>query len=224
MSLATKKRITCSHCQKEFEIDTYSSINSELDTSLKENLISGKLFEHICPSCQEINYYGYPLLYHDSIHHFLIQYSSLKESRKILETFKDNTDKLNEIIPHFDQYIFRVVSDYSLLKEKINCLENELDDRLIEITKIFIGATLEKENRLSLDERVFIYKDNDSFKLEIVNLKTGHVHYLRSPLEIYQVVKDDFDVYLNDEETKFAIIDEEWASNIIQKVSQRKEN
>ncbi len=225
MSLSEKRRVKCPTCGEEFEVEVYNSVNATLQPELEEAILNGTFFERECPICKARLHIDFPFLYHDMNHHFLIQYVEIGKEEEYLNTYKSSISKSNEIIPNFEKdYIFRVVSSYPLLVEKILALKAGLDDRLLEIAKIIVGSYYTMQNMLGEDDRVFLYKNEDGFKVDIANIQTGEYRSTQLNYDIYSAVKEDFEAYLNDEETKIAIIDETWAAKIINAVTNENQN
>ncbi len=104
------------------------------------------------------------------------------------------------------------------------CLREGLDDRILEIAKIIVGSFYETQNMLEEDDRIFLYKSDDGFRVDIANIQTGNYRSTNLPFDVYAAVKEDFKVYLDDKDTKIAIIDEVWAAKIINEVMNTNKN
>lgn len=214
--------IKCPHCGGQVEYKTYASINSKSDPELKEQLLSGQLFRYECPHCHEKGYLGFPFLYHDPVNHILIQYTSPEKRDETLKTFISNIAKAKEILGNeFDKYRYRLVDEFGLLCEKISCFDNGLDDRVLEITKILVGYILEQRNQINDDERLYLYDAGDHLRADIINQNVKTMKQIKINKEIYNVAKRDYSQYFDEEKTKFAIINEEWAATLLNKISKK---
>ena len=69
----------------------------------------------------------YPLLYNDLNHETFVYLVTTEEDYR--EALKLN-DRLSDLIPHF-----RIVRSAAVLSEKVTALENDLDDRVIELCR-----------------------------------------------------------------------------------------
>ena len=114
-----------------------------------------------------------------------------------------------------DDYTKRVVSDINQLREKLMILDEGLDDRILEIMKVFAIAELQKNfPDLSVME-IYFNKEEDgshSFAVKFDNNEWGRTDVDKNS---YDQVAESFKVPLavNDE----YLIDTEWALSVIEK-------
>ena len=64
MSMCAKEEIQCPVCGTTGEFEMWTSLNTELNPEKKEELLSGALFQYICPHCGKSFNIDYPMLYH----------------------------------------------------------------------------------------------------------------------------------------------------------------
>ena len=216
MSVIEKKEIKCPNCGNPITINAYTSINVKLEPELREKVLSGKIFEYTCEHCYHHGHMGYPFLYHDPNNKFLIQYSAPQDAQKHLETFKNNYKNVKNVIPNLDEYRYRVVDQFALLGEKIEAFEHGLDDRILEITKILVGTMLEKQNHINENERIYLYKIDEGFRVDILDTKENTIRQIRLKDEPYRIVKKDYESHL--ENNNVDIVNEEWASDFLNKI------
>ena len=114
-----------------------------------------------------------------------------------------------------EEYTKRVVSDINQLREKLMILDEGLDDRILEIMKVFAIAELQKNfPDLSVME-IYFNKEEDgshSFAVKFDNNEWGRTDVDKNS---YDQVAESFKVPLavNDE----YLIDTEWALSVIEK-------
>ena len=65
MATSITAAVTCSHCGKEHDIQTYPNINVKESPELKARIKDGTLFLWTCPDCGQVNLAPYQTLYHD---------------------------------------------------------------------------------------------------------------------------------------------------------------
>ncbi len=116
---------TCPYCGREFEVETYQSINAE-EEDLRDRCISGDLFRVSCPHCKKEYMVQYPFVYLDKRHKFVLWISE----KEVPASLRGISDPL-----HMQGYRFRRIPALKELPEKIQVFEDELDDRLVELAK-----------------------------------------------------------------------------------------
>lgn len=126
MSSIHKSLQNCPHCKVEQEVSYYQTVNITLNPELKPKVLSGNLNLNICTACgKEINIFT-GFLYHDMKNRIMIELS-MDESSSETEEKKEIIDNLAE-----HGYIFRRVTEYGRLIEKINIFDNNLNDEIIQ--------------------------------------------------------------------------------------------
>ncbi len=210
MSLPSKKTVTCPHCQAAFTVTMWNSVNTNLSADLRSRIISGEFFEAKCPVCGFIPHLEYDTLYHDMKHGAMIWVIHEHESGcadTVGDVFETNL---------LEGYMIRVVKNMNQLREKVAALEAGRDDRIIELCKVYLKYTLEKQlpdfktvnafyTYSSGKEMVFFYDDNGK-ELQC---------YLED--NIYQKIASIFaTALLNIEGEIYTIYDAEWAEEFFE--------
>lgn len=116
----------CPHCGREFSIQKYDFVNADADEDLRDRCVTGDIFRECCPHCKEEFMVTYPMLYFDPSHRFVI-YLSEKELPKEMEALKKEIAKSG--------FTLRRCSTLSEFTEKIQILEDGIDDVLVELAK-----------------------------------------------------------------------------------------
>lgn len=141
--------IECPNCGAPGVYEHYSSANVTLDPTLKDRVMDGSLFVYDCPNCGGAIRVETSCLYHDMRKHLLIQLSPGAEDA---ENLKDILNMLSDggVELSFDDvgYEIRLVPELNDLREKILIADDDLDDRLVEILKVYsvIYATSEDDS------------------------------------------------------------------------------
>ena len=141
MTKIRKETYCCPKCKQYGEFKMYETINVDLDHTLKEKVISGELFTWTCPHCNEKMLVLYDFLYHDMTREFMIYFSPSKSSE-----YKDSINDMLDKFPGMRGRTYRIVDDYNQLKEKIRIFESELDDIVIELSKVLMKY--QKDNKI----------------------------------------------------------------------------
>lgn len=132
MSKLRIEKFECPECGTEVDYQVWDSINVDLDPELKEKLLSGEIYEWVCPNCGKKFSLPYDTLYHDMKHQFMIFYSPFEN---------DDDSKYQPLkIPRQpfgldENYTIRSVYGHLNLREKITIFEAGLNDVAIERLK-----------------------------------------------------------------------------------------
>ncbi len=126
--------ITCAKCDKENRNEGYSCVGPDQ----RESIIDDSIMTYTCPHCGEKTFLKHSLTYIDPVHHFIVMYGQDKEQ------FFHGVEQLRTT-PIYQDYIFRYTDSWLSFKEKIMILENNRDDRLMELYKLALKNELNEE-------------------------------------------------------------------------------
>ena len=158
MSKISSKPITCPSCNYKGEFKMYESVNVSLDPSLREKVLSGKIFEWICPKCGENLSIRYNLLYHDMDKSFQVYYSP--------QNCSGINKMINDMLTKYPgmRKICRTTDTLNGLIEKIYIFESGLNDIAIELSKVIMKY--DKNNEISekceLRFEKYIHNESDN--------------------------------------------------------------
>lgn len=139
MNQQRKEDITCPHCGKHGKAKIWESINVDLNPELRERIFSGDLFLWECPHCGHQLILPFGFLYHDMRNKFMLFFSFDEEdSEKMYEAV--DLQGVQQFLKQ--EYTIRWVYGYRNLKEKIQVLENHLNDVAIEHMKFMISHVI----------------------------------------------------------------------------------
>jgi len=136
-------KAVCPECGKENEVELWCSINPEEQPELKKKLLDGSLFTFTCTHCGHKSLLGYDLIYHDAGKRVIIDElatGSLEEHVKLLDELR-----YKQLGEETEGYRFRIFDSPNRMREKAMIFDNGLDDRIIEIIKLyyFTGVKLQ---------------------------------------------------------------------------------
>ncbi|MEF2559936.1 MAG: CpXC domain-containing protein [Eggerthellaceae bacterium] len=207
--------VTCPNCGASGVYDRYASANVTLNPSLKDRVMDGSLFVYECPNCGNKLRVVTSCLYHDMRKRLLIQLSPEVEDdaelRDMLDTLTENGVNLSFTD---EGYEVKVVADLNDLKEKIAIADDGLDDRLVEIVKIYARILASSEEGASeFDDVRYIGLDDDGIKIGILFngecLATAVV-----PMSLYEEQKAEHPLTSRSEEDSY-IVDYVWAYEVM---------
>lgn len=214
MSKISTKELTCPSCGCKGDFRMYDSVNVSLDPQLRDEVLSGRIFEWKCPKCGDTVSVRYDLLYHDMDNAFQIYYSPSNCS--------GINDMINEMLSKYPgmRKLSRTVESLNALREKIYIFESGLNDIAIELTKAVIKYS--KDSKIAEGSELRFVKlvnlDNDSSKDKLLfkQIIDGQ------PQEgIIIIEKEDYEKYLGEisSNERFKMltycdtINEEWITN-----------
>lgn len=130
MSKISIKPFSCPSCGNNGEFKMYESVNVSLNPELREKVLSGQIFDWVCPKCGESLSVRYDLLYHDMNKEFQIYYSP-NNCTYINKMINDMLTKYPGM-----RKLCRTVDSLNTLREKILIFEAGLNDIAIELAKL----------------------------------------------------------------------------------------
>lgn len=218
MSSYYVERITCPQCEYEAEFLVWNSINTTLDPDMKQKVRSGELFRFTCPECGYEVEVDYATLYHQMEDRVMIYY--VREGRNdaanmMKEAFsgvKSESFRCEEFLSR--DYRKRVVETKNEFWEKLMILDEGLDDRIIELMKLFMTMELEENGpHINIDEFLFEKTEEGTrrFVIRFCDGKWGYIDYLQ---DLYDDCEERFREILDVSEESL-IIDFNWAVNVI---------
>jgi len=217
MSIPKKMTVKCSKCGAEIDVTVFESVNTDFAEDIIEQITSGDLFNAKCDKCGFVSHLEYDVLYHDVKHGamvWVLHNNSPEYSNRVAELRSS---------PNILKYkTTRIVNNMNELRQKVACLENGRDDRVIELCKVFIVYNfLSKQPDFDFNnafytnfldqERVFLYdKNGKELSCELTD-------------DIYSMLSE---MYFNSEyasafESFYALVDYDWAESILQPLLKR---
>ena len=218
MSEKRIEKIRCPKCGGEHEFTIWNRINTELDPDLREKVISGELFRTVCPSCGQTIDVIYPCLYHQMGDKFMIYYAPGQEAmRQAVEAFREGTEEIGikrGSGPDEEGYTYRVVGSLYDLQEKIAIFEAGLDDRAIEICKVYIGSELQESQKTADFDDLRYYRDQNGHD-RIALMKEGNAFASSVfPRDLYKGISEHYKALIERHGGE-TVIDMNWVMNSV---------
>ena len=117
---------TCPYCNKEFTTVIYDNVNVKDDSDMRDMVVSGDTFRHVCPHCHTHFMIQNPMVYSDPDHKFVLWLSTEEPNKEIHELSQPLLEK---------DFTLRRCASIQELVEKIEIFEDGLDDVAIELAK-----------------------------------------------------------------------------------------
>ena len=161
MSQSVERELPCPRCGHKQRFTIWESINARENPELKEQVLTGQVFDFHCQHCGQTSRVGYPLLYHDPDKRamFFMAHSEHREAAyQALET-------LLRVSPAATgEYTLRAVTQPPELAEKILLLDRDLDDRVVELNKLFIHANYMTEHpQANIEHMLLLFLDQPRY-------------------------------------------------------------
>lgn len=132
---------TCGVCGLAADFPAWRVIDAA-DTDLKQALMDERLFLWTCPHCGHRSRAYYELIYDDQAHGFRLLLTQ-SEGREALLAAAASMPR---------RAVGRSVPDGESLREKIRILEAELDDRAMEVYKLFLRRYIAESGQSSQED------------------------------------------------------------------------
>lgn len=206
MSKMHMANVKCPKCGKESEFTVWDSVNTQLDPSFKEKARTGELFRFTCPDCGSVTSVMFQCLYHQMEDQVMIYFIPNGPVDEAVEVFT----KKEGMLPMLDVgYTKRIVTSYNDFLEKLKILDENLDDKALEIMKvIMLGAIGQNEPGLAI-KAMYLDKDKDGRLFFAILKEDGGWVTTTFSKNLYDSVTATFKDIIS--EDKEVIIDHDWA-------------
>ena len=163
----------------------------------RDKLYSMDVFNYTCPKCGYKTNMEYDTAYFD-------------EDKKEIVIF-GGSPLINQIT---DEYLVRIVQTENQLVEKVHIFEQERDDRIIELMKIIITATLMGERKEPDFAVIYdVYEGNEQFAIV---KESGEVVMLKWDEDLYQGLLENYlDVLPPIRNRDHLVVDGKWAVDMM---------
>lgn len=163
MSSASPEIVNCPKCNHQQKFAIWKSMNVTLDPELKAKFIDGSLTTFSCEACSENTGVNYGTLYHDMNQAIMINLS-----------YGEPQEDMSEMAGLFKGYRVRIVGSRNELLEKIFIFDAGLDDRMVELFKVFLTVMLSKEGK-EVEELLFqgVESEDGQKTIEFVVMTTA---------------------------------------------------
>ncbi len=211
MSRCSQTMITCPKCNKEHPFTIWESINTQLDPEMRPAVKDRSAFLFECPTCGEKTYVDYGFLYHQMEDGIMIHYANSDENAEEIYKMITGDDSAGLFREMLDaDYLIRIVRSQNDLREKISIFDEGLDDRIIEIIKLFVLSKFQDENKDYKSIALYYSKNEDDDCIEIYadNQYSGHFVI---PREFYDRLCKEYSGIIPDLRKDDPVIDRVWA-------------
>lgn len=221
MSMCEKEEIQCPVCGTTGKFEMWTSLNTKLNPEKKEELLSGALFQYICPNCGKSFNIDYPMLYHQMEDQIIIYYVVQEEDIQMVEEqfrgdFGSAESEITKVLKEdMDSYLYRIVGSQRELMEKIRIFDAGKDDRIVELVKRIISDAVADKNPDLRDANLYYLEEDGESLFVVVNSK-GALGTVPIPKGMYEDMAEGVRDKLPDLRSRSEFrIDRAWASKAL---------
>lgn len=221
MSMCKREEVQCPVCGTTGEFEMWTSLNTQLNPEKKEQLLSGALFQYICPHCGKSFNIDYPMLYHQMEDQIMIYYVVQEEDIQMVEEqfrgeFGDEETEITKVLKEdMNSYLYRIVGSQRELMEKIRIFDAGKDDRVVELVKRIISDAVADKNPEQGDVNLYYLEEEGESLFVAVNSK-GVLGTVPIPNGMYEDMANGLREKLPDLRSRSEFrIDRDWASKAL---------
>ena len=129
-----RRTVCCSHCGTEFTARVVLRVDQSLPADRRVSLTDGSLFSFRCPNCGKDSYYNHYLLWVDEARSVALCNVTCEEEKAAVDEAVSALNSFGKA----SAIRRRFVTSPSHLCEKYQIFSAGLDDRVVEIVKLFL--------------------------------------------------------------------------------------
>ncbi len=194
--------VCCPACLEEGTFNICDFWETSENPDIKEHIFSRDIFRYSCSECGEEILVAYDCTYLDKEHNFMIMLLTEKSDDTIVET---------------TEYNLRVVRTINEFVEKIALIEDDVDDRIVELYKIMLEDQFEDERPGAKILGIYYGGKDEDGKNLVFFIITENAQNCRAhlSLDVYDAISRQF----KDSAARFGDTSEvgrDWAIGVLQ--------
>ena len=211
MSQSVERELCCPLCGHKQPFTIWESINARENPELKAQVLTGEVFDFHCQQCGQTSRVGYPLLYHDPDRHamfFMAQKDHKEAAYQALEALLRFSPAAT------GEYTLRAVTQPPELAEKILLMDRNMDDRVVELNKLFVHANYMKEHpQANVEHMLLVFLDQPRY----LTLVEGQPLPLTTPFtqETYEDIRRKYAAFFPTGLKDNLFVDLDWAARLM---------
>ena len=170
----------------------------------KQQLLDGTIFRFMC-ECGYTAGIDAGMLYHNMTRHTMVYYVS-EESVEQTENMFADIRKHGEF--EMADYKYRIVTSQNALREKAAILENDLDDRVMELVKLFYYVHVHEQHPKEEIDEVLFFTEGGQWLLQFLGSASMTAEL---PVEFYEKIRDQYAARLEEAGNEGLHINARWA-------------
>lgn len=215
MSKKQTVQVACPACKKESDYTIWESVNTAIDPEMKAAVRNRSAFLFTCPECGEKTYVDYSFLYHQMEDRIMIHYANTEENAENiynLVTGKEMPGMAKDLFDH--GYLIRIVRSQIELREKLAIFDAGLDDRIVELFKLYVLAAFQKDNPDCRITELLFFSEGGKHCIQIfADCKPKGTAELTPA--VYDILTNDYGPRMPDLRQDGPFIDRQWAMEML---------
>lgn len=218
MSQKTIIDVSCPICNASHPYAIWESISTKSNPEMKAAVRDGSAFLYICPDCGKKSYLEYDFKYYEEERDRNIMIYSIDSDENAEEVYKLLTDKKMDIISKLSEHgcLVRIVRSSVQLAEKLAIFDEGLDDRIVEIFKVFVLAKYLENTKEVFEEFDTYFHTGEDGKHYIHMIIDGKAE---EPSEMteedYRSLWNEYAFRLKEIQNEDPYIDHQWAMKML---------
>lgn len=194
-----EEKANCPQCQGELTLTVWESINAAMDREATALLMEGNLFKYKCPHCGATGHAFYPVLYNDVANKLMVQFTASSDVN-VASQYIDEHEAREKQFAEMGfplESAYRVVIDPNDLVEKAQIFAAGLDDRPMEVAKVFYKLSFLEENKFyrnvifrfakGMGEPFFFVMDEQGNVLERIRFDSAYYELIKGTLRLDEI-------------------------------------
>lgn len=215
MSMNKQIELQCPACKHKSPFTLWESINVTVDPWAREQMLAGTFFQFTCPHCGQKAPVNYGCLYHDMDRQLLFYLISTDEGDPRQAAISKRVWLAEEFGCQFPStYQSRVVCSAEALREKVLIDNCHLDDRLVELCKLFLRSRVEADAHVQIDKIVYAPDEAEDSFLFIT--QDGRAGLFPAGGLVRQIAEAFGSQLPAPASPDFALVDEQWAADFLE--------
>lgn len=171
--------ICCEYCGTEYDHITHHVVEKHKNWPMALEIIDDDFFYAVCPNCCRMVGVDHPVIYTDLDNNALFAYFDTTIELSLAQT--QIAQWMQEFGVNNKYSNIRIVSTQNELREKVILLDNGLDDRVIEIMKLWALDKVREEGHMQEFEEARCSVLEDGYlNVDFVGDKSMHIRVPRS--------------------------------------------
>ena len=210
MSMEHTEKITCPACGHTQDFTIWLSLNADLDPDAKLRLMGGSLFDFECGRCGHRTNVNYNILYHDMTNRVMVNYVDEASVEKALAQMEEAERMYGGAMAGYRR---RIVTDQNALREKAIIFDMGLDDRVIEIIKLFLLSNAREQAPDANIEMMYFRTEDGRYVMDFIG---DRILSAEVPAHLYEEIRNNFADRLDAAGDRDVFIGPGWALDFLQ--------
>lgn len=212
MSMERTADISCPGCGQASKFVIWQSVNTSIDPRMKQAVRDRSAFLFVCPHCGQRRIVDYGFLYHQMEDRIMIHYATSDEEAEQIEGMYASDWKTGGMPADLraEGYMIRIVRSHNQLLEKLAIIDAGLDDRLVEIYKLFLLASVQKEKPNLGSAEILMFTEGGRHCLQFLSGPKS-IGCVEMSMDTYKLLEDEFGASLLERGRQGPFVDRRWA-------------